>query len=217
MLKPVAALYDRFMRGVEEACLRQWRTELLADLDGRVLEVGAGTGVNLDLYPSTVTELVLTEPDRHMRGRLVAEAGRRGATVLEAPAERLPFADCSFDAVVSTLVLCSVHDPDAALASIHRVLRPGGHLVFIEHVAAVDRPTRLAWQRRFEPGWRLVAGNCHLTRRTEEAIVTSGFVLDRITRESMRKAPGVVRPTIRGIARKPVEASGPGQPVGIEP
>jgi len=217
VLKPAAALYDRFMRGVEEACLTEWRTELLGDLEGVVLEVGAGTGTNLALYPPAVTELILTEPDRHMRGRLLPAAGRRPATVLDAPAERLPFDDCSFDAVVATLVLCSVQDPGAALAGIHRVLRPGGRLVFIEHVAAADRPPRLVWQRRIEPAWRLVAGNCHLTRRTEEAIVESGFVIDHITRESMRKAPGVVRPTIRGVARKPADASGPGESVGVEP
>lgn len=207
-MRPAAALYDRFMRGVEEGCLREWRSELLAGLDGVVLEVGAGTGANLDLYPPSVSELVLTEPDRHMRGRLAPAARKRSATVHDAPAEELPFAEGSFDAVVATLVLCSVRDPDAALASIHRVLRPGGQLVFIEHVAADERPSRLAWQRRIEPAWKLIAGNCHLTRRTEDAIVRSGFELGHVTRESMRKAPGVVRPTIRGVARKPLEGSG---------
>ncbi|MDA8359417.1 MAG: class I SAM-dependent methyltransferase [Actinomycetota bacterium] len=203
MLKPAAALYDRFMHGVEEACLSEWRAELLAGLGGSVLEVGAGTGANVALYPAEVTELVLSEPDRHMRRLLEPVAARRRATVVDAPAERLPFEASSFDAVVATLVLCSVRDPDAALSEIHRVLRPGGRLVFMEHVAAVDRPSRLAWQRRIEPGWRLLSGNCHLTRRTEDAIVRTGFTIERIERESMRKAPGIVRPTIRGVGRRP--------------
>lgn len=209
MLKPAAALYDRFMRGVEEAGLTRWRTVLLADLAGAVLEVGAGTGRNLPLYPSGVSRLVLSEPDRHMRARLLPAASDRHAEVVDASAERLPFADQTFDAVVATLVLCSVQDLDAALAEVRRVLRPGGRFVFMEHVAAEGRPDRLVWQRRIEPVWRRVAGNCHLTRTTEAAIARSGLEIIDIERESMRKAPGIVRPTIRGTARRPPEAPAP--------
>lgn len=204
MLGLVAAVYDRVMAGVEEAGVTQWRTELLAPLAGTVVEIGAGTGRNVALYPAAVDRLVLCEPDRHMRSRLVrAVAGRPATTVCSAPAERLDLPDASADAVVSTLVLCSVCSPERALAEVRRVLRPGGLLVFIEHVAATDRPSRLVWQRRLEPLWRPVAGNCHLTRTTEQTILASGFSLDQISRASMPKAPPIVRPTIFGVARRP--------------
>jgi ubiquinone/menaquinone biosynthesis C-methylase UbiE len=99
-------------------------------------------------------------------------------------------------------VLCSVKDPAASLAEIRRVLRPGGRYVFLEHVAS-DDPTRLRWQKRIEPAWRVLADNCHVTRRTEESIRAAGFAIERITRESVRKALPIVRPSIRGVARQP--------------
>jgi len=207
VLRVVANLYDRFMSEVEEAGLSKWRSELLAGLAGEVLEVGAGTGRNIELYPPDVRGLVLTEPDRHMRALLErAVGGRDGVTIANAPAEHLPFADERFDAAVSTLVLCSVRDPAAALSELYRVLRPGGKLVFIEHVAARDRPRRLLWQRRLEPFWRRLAGNCHLTRDTEQEIVSGGFEIVEIERQSMRKALAIIRPTVRGIARRPAAA-----------
>ncbi|MHB1988185.1 MAG: class I SAM-dependent methyltransferase [Acidimicrobiales bacterium] len=204
MLKLAALLYDRFMDGVEQAGLTGWRRELLAPLRGSVLEIGAGTGRNLLLYPAEVTDLVVTEPDPHMR-TLLAKAvsgSARQARVIDAPAEHLPFADATFDAVVSTLVLCSVKDQACVLKEVRRVLRPGGELVFIEHVAATDRPRRLRWQRRAEPIWRLLAGNCHLTRDTADSIAAAGFVPSTIVRESMRKSLPIVRPTIRGRATR---------------
>ncbi len=203
----MAALYDRLMRRSEEACLAQWRAELLQDLQGEVLEVGAGTGAGLPHYPEAVTRLVLAEPDPHMRRRLRARCGSsrlpRVVEVSDASLEALPMAAASFDAVVASLVLCSVLDLRAALAEIFRVLRPGGLFVFLEHVAADQNPTRLKWQGRVEPIWKRVAGNCHLTRQTEEAILASGFQIERIKRESMRKAMPLARPSIRGAARKP--------------
>lgn len=201
----MAAIYEAATRGAEEACLRQWRSELLAPLAGRVLEVGAGTGLNVPHYPTTVEYVVLSEPDPHMRKRLAVRASaesRVHADVVDAPLERLPFADGSFDAVVATLVLCSVPDQARALAEIRRVLTTGGRFVFIEHVAAEGRPRRLKWQRRLEPFWKRAAGNCHLTRNTEQAITAAGFSLERIERESMRKVAPIVRPTIRGVAVK---------------
>jgi ubiquinone/menaquinone biosynthesis C-methylase UbiE len=200
-----ALIYDRFTRGVEVACLGQWRSELLGDLQGQVLEVGAGTGVNLPYYPPTLTRLILSEPDPHMRRQLsrkVRALGREGVDVLDASLERLPMPDVSCDAVVSTLVLCSVPQPERALAEIHRILKPGGRFVFLEHVAAEDRPRRLKWQRRVEPIWKRVSGNCHLTRRTGAAIAEAGFTIADVKRESMRKAWSLVRPTIRGVALK---------------
>lgn len=205
----MAAIYDRFMRQTEAACFVHWRAELLRSLSGRVLEVGAGTGANLRHYPAAVTSLVLCEPDPHMRGKLAQRLAHEiksthdSPVINEAGAERLPFEDRSFDAVVCTLVLCSVSDPARALSELRRVLVPGGRLVFIEHVAAHDNPSRLQWQRRIEPAWKHVAGNCHLTRDTERAIRDAGFELETVQRESVRKALPWVRPSIRGTAVNP--------------
>ncbi len=198
-----AAAYDPFMRRTERACLRSWRRELLATASGAVLEIGAGTGANLGLYPSGVERLVLTDTDEHMLARLrrrhdlPARAG-----VVRASADALPFADASFDAVVSTLVLCSVPDVDRTLREIRRVLRAGGELFFLEHVGAEPGSSRRTWQRRVEPLWSRIAGNCHLTRATDEAITRAGFEMGSVERESMRKALPLVRPTVRGVARK---------------
>lgn len=203
----IAAVYDRCMLRTETACLRQWRADLLRDLSGEVLEVGAGTGVNVPHYPASVSRLLLSEPDPHMSRRLLRKARARygeRAEVLDASLEALPLPDEAFDAVVGTLVLCSVPRLDRALGEILRVLRPGGRFLFLEHVAAESRPRRLAWQRRIEPVWRRVSGNCHLTRRTADAIAAAGFEVIDLRRESMRKAWPLVRPTIRGVARKPL-------------
>jgi SAM-dependent methyltransferase len=195
----MATIYDGMMRGSEEACLGAWRAELLRELSGSVLEIGAGTGATLGLYPKAVTRLVLCEPDPHMRKKLQAKAGN--VEVASYSIEDLPFKQ-EFDAVVCSLVLCSVRDQKAALAQIRRVLRPGGRLVFLEHVAADGKPNRLKWQGRIEPVWKHLMGNCHLTRRTEAEIQAAGFRIERIQRESMRKALPVCRPSIRGIARR---------------
>lgn len=202
----IAAVYDRFTEASEEACLREWRADLLGDLSGDVLEVGAGTGLNLPFYPPAVTRLVLSEPDPHMRKQLAGKVRSRGddrVDVVDGDLDGLAMPDGAFDAVVSTLVLCSVPRLDRALAEIRRVLRPGGRFVFIEHVAAEDRPRRLRWQHRVEPVWKRVSGNCHLTRRTGAAIEAAGFRIVRHQRESMRKAWPLVRPTIRGVAVRP--------------
>ncbi len=201
----IAAAYDHVMAGTEAACLRAWRAELLRDLAGHVLEVGAGTGHNVPHYPRTLERLVLSEPDRHMRRRLARRVRAHGwerAGVVGGSLDALGLPDASFDVVVGTLVLCSVPRLDRALAEIRRVLRPEGRFVFLEHVAAEDRPRRLAWQRRVEPVWKRVSGNCHLTRRTADAIVDAGLAITDLKRESMRKTWSLVRQTIRGVARR---------------
>lgn len=202
-----ARLYDRMVAPAEEACFQSWRADLLAGLSGTVLEVGAGTGANLAHYPATVERLVVTEPEPVMLSQLRERLDRVDAsidvTVQRAPAGSLPMGDDEADAVVATLVLCSVPDQAAVLAEIRRVLRPGGRLAFIEHVAAEDRPDRLKWQRRADHVWPHLMGGCHLTRRTEAAIAEAGFALGEVTHESARKATPVVRPTIRGLATAP--------------
>ena len=200
----MARLYDRTLRPTEEACLRAWRRELLARASGEVLEIGAGTGANLGAYPATVRHVILAEPNRHMRAVLERKAaGEPRAEVSDAAGESLPFASGRFDFVVSTLVLCSVSDVSVALAEIRRVLRPGGALLFIEHIAAEPRTRRRRWQRWLEPLWSHFANNCHLTRETEASLAGAGFRLEPLVRESMRKAAPVVRPSIRGAAWKP--------------
>ena len=208
----LAPIYDRMLRVAEEAGLRAWRTDLLAPLSGRVVEIGAGTGANLALHPTAVDDLILTEPDPGMRKRLEAKLDDLRAdgtdlpaavTVRSDPAHALGEPDGSVDAVVSTLVLCTVPDPVAVLAEVRRVLEPGGQLVFLEHVAAHDRPERLRWQHRLDPIWRRVGGGCRLIRDTEQLIVDAGFEIESLTRQSARKMPTVIRATIRGTAISP--------------
>jgi ubiquinone/menaquinone biosynthesis C-methylase UbiE len=196
--------YDRLMHASEEACLTNWRRELLRNASGDVLEIGAGTGINLQHYPPSLRRLVLAEPDPFMRARLDRRLRLSGrpAEISDATASSLPFPNASFDTTVSTLVLCSVPDPERTLREVGRVLRPGGRFIFLEHVAADDRPDRLKWQRRIEPIWRRILGNCHLTRRTGESIRAAGFQVETETRASIRKAAPVARPSIRGVATK---------------
>ena len=201
-----AYFYDRVMAKTEEACLKEWRYDLLQQVSGEVLEVGAGTGANIKLYSADVTQLVVTEPDEHMRKFLKEKIGNQqleNVSVASGTADLIEAADESFDYVVSSLVCCSVMDLEACLREIRRVLRPGGGFVFLEHVAAADGSSRRRWQNIINPVWKTFMGNCHLNRETESAIVTEGFDIVQIDRESMRKAPSIVRPTIRGIARKP--------------
>jgi SAM-dependent methyltransferase len=199
--------YDRFTKTTEEAGLRERRETLLARAEGRTLELGAGTGLNLELYPDAVTELVLTEPDEHMRRQLerkLAPAGRRGEAV-DADAERLPFEDASFNTVVATLVLCTIPHPHAALAEVARVLRPGGRLLFIEHVRAEDQ--RVArWQDRLERPWGWFVRGCHPNRDTVAMIEAGPLELGEVERDQMPKAPPIVRPMVVGEATRPIAA-----------
>jgi SAM-dependent methyltransferase len=205
MPRLMAAVYDRQMAKTEDAGLRDWRAALLGEVIGDVLEIGAGTGLNVPHYGTGVTRLVLAEPDPFMRRKLQqrAQLTDRPVEVVDAGVDPLPFASESLDVVVSTLVLCSVPDEAAALEEIHRVLRPGGRFVYLEHVAAIENPKRLKWQGRVEPVWKRVVGNCHLTRTTDQAIPAAGFELVEARRESMRQSPPWVRVTTRGVARKP--------------
>ncbi len=207
MSRLLAAVYDGFMRETERECLGAWREELLSGLAGDVAEIGAGTGLNLAHYPRSVAHLTLAEPDRAMRRHLEARrstAPRRvqEVDIVDAPAEALPFPDGSLDAVVGTLVLCSVRDPAVVLAEVRRVLKPGGAFVFLEHGPAAEGSRRLWWQQRIEPVWASVVDGCHLTRRADESIEAAGLRIETSQRESMRKAWPILRPTVRGVARR---------------
>lgn len=201
-----AFFYDTVMKATEEACLIDWRKDLLKNVSGKVLEIGAGTGASIELYPSDSTlEVFLAEPDRNMRNKLekrVKSQALSNVTVLTCPAENIDSDDEFFDFVFVSLVCCSVKNIDYALKEIKRVLKPDGGLVFLEHVAAKSGSKRRKWQDRFNAVWRTVAGNCHLNRETEEDIKNAGFSIHEIKHESMRKAMPLVRPTIRGLAKK---------------
>lgn len=197
-----ARFYDNLAGPMERRGLADRRAQLLGALEGEVLEIGAGTGANLAAYPDGVT-LTVTEPSAPMAVRLREHVGRDrpDTRVVEAPAEKLPFADGSFDAAVSTLVLCTVHDPLAAIAELRRVLRPGGRLVVIEHVVAKGRG-RYA-QRVWEPAQKVLARNCHVTRDTRQYLETSGFDTSGVVDIAMPGAPAAVFPAISGIAIAP--------------
>lgn len=199
-------MYDRLFEASEEAGLRQMRAELLAEARGRTLELGAGTGLNLEHYPAGVDQLVLTEPDPHMarklRDRLADMDAGRQTDVVESGAESLPFEDASFDSVVSTLVLCTVEDPQRVIAEASRVLRPEGRLLFMEHVRSDD--LKLArWQDRLERPWGWVAAGCHPNRSTEATLSSSSLEIQSLDHGRLPKAPPIARPLIRGVAVRP--------------
>lgn len=192
--------YDRQLAKVEDAGLRTLREKVLAEASGDVLEVGGGTGANLPHYGSGVKSLTITEPETPMLKRLEPRVRKiaPGAKVVQAPAETLPFEDDSFDTAVSTLVLCGVGDQARALRELRRVLRPGGRLVFIEHVRS-DEPGLARWQDRLNWFNRLVAC-CNCNRRTLDSIEGEGFTVTSVAHTSLQKVPPFVRPLIAGTA-----------------
>jgi SAM-dependent methyltransferase len=197
--------YPRILKGAERAGLGEARAGLLAEAQGRTLEIGAGTGVNLPHYPPGVTELILTEPSRHMMPRLRrAAAGEPTAAgrweIVEAGGEELPFADGSFDTVVCTFVMCTVDEPRRALAEIVRVLRPGGRLLFMEHVHAGEGTRLGRLQDAIEGVHTVLAAGCRPNRRTAELIAASGLRVERLRRTMLPPAALTVRPLIIGSA-----------------
>ncbi len=195
-----ALTYNRQMVKVEKAGLRARRQDLLTRATGDVLEIGAGTGANLDHYGPGIASLTLTEPEPPMLRRLQQRARRESPapTVLRAPAEDLPFDDASFDVVVSTLVLCGVSDQPRALREIHRVLRPAGLLLFVEHVRSDDAHLARR-QDRMNGLSRFVVG-CECNRPTLDTIERAGYQVTEIVHASLPKAPSFARPLIVGTA-----------------
>ncbi len=197
-----AAMYDRMLAGSEDNGLTDRRAELLAGARGRVLEIGAGTGLNLPHYPAEgLDELVLTEPEAPMARRLEdrVAGSARDIQVMRAGAEELPFKDASFDTAVSTLVLCTVTDPVRTLAELHRVLVPGGRLLFLEHVRNPD-PKRAKKQDRITPVWRHVGHGCHANRDTPRLIREAGFDVTEFEEGHFPKGPGFIQPLVGGVA-----------------
>jgi ubiquinone/menaquinone biosynthesis C-methylase UbiE len=198
-----ASIYDRFTAGAEEAGLRAHRQRLLVSAKGRVLEIGAGTGANVPFYGADV-ELTLAEPEEPMAKRLARRLReqRSRAELVQAPAERLPFEDARFDTVVSTLVLCTVADPNRVLEELRRVLKPGGRLLFLEHVRS-DDPGVARWQDRLNGINRFIAYGCNCNRSTLDNIRAAGFTVASLERTHIPKAPAFVSPLIIGIAETP--------------
>ena len=202
----IAKSYDYAMRSTEKKCLHSWRKDLLSQASGDLLEIGAGTGVNLPHYPEAVRRIVLSEPDAQMRKHLQRKTIKKQTDNLDIThwgAESIEMPDASFDTIVSTLVLCSVSSPEISLKEIYRLLRPNGVFLFLEHIISNHPPT-LTWQRRIEPFWSFCAGNCRLTRDTASTINTVGLNIEQLTEAPMTGAPAFVRRTIRGVARKPL-------------
>jgi SAM-dependent methyltransferase len=191
-----AFIYDASLALSERRGMAARRGELLASARGRVLELGAGTGLNLRHYPDGV-DLVVSEPDPAMRARLEKRAAGR-ATVIAAGAEELPFPDDSFDTVVSTLVLCTVADPDAALAEVRRVLAPGGRLLLIEHVRA-EAPRLARRQDRLAGVWHAVAMGCRCNQPTVELLERAGLTAE-LAPSRWRGMPSLVTPLVVGTA-----------------
>jgi ubiquinone/menaquinone biosynthesis C-methylase UbiE len=194
-----AAIYDRISSGAERAGISEDRHGLLAQAAGATIEIGAGTGANLAHFPPAVTRLCLVEPDQHMRKRLHRRASGPQVEIVDARAESLPFPDSSFDTAVVTFALCSVTDLDGALAEIARVLRPGGQLLFLEHVRDTD--PQMA-RKQDDPGFLYSWIGCHPNRDTLAAISRAPFEVTTVRHGEVPKAPRVERPMIVGAAAR---------------
>lgn len=203
----LAMTYDRQMARVEKAGLQALRRSLLAAAAGHVLEIGGGTGANLTIYGAEVESLTITEPEPPMVRRLERRVREQAslAKVLRAPAEDLPFEDDTFDVAVSTLVLCGVSDQPRALRQLRRVLRPGGQLLFIEHVRSGD-PRLARRQDRMNPVNRLLVC-CDCNRPTLTSIQEAGFTVTRVEHLTWQKVPSFASPLIVGSAVAPVGAA----------
>jgi len=191
-------MYEFLTRG-DQKWLSRHRPYIVGEADGRVLEIGAGTGQSFTDY-AQAREVVVTEPDPFMLARARKRLETLGLPHIELQqhaAEDLPFEDGTFDHVVSILVLCTVQDPPRALSEAKRVLKPGGTLRFIEHVR-FDNGLRGQVQDAVAPVWRYFGGGCHLNRRTAETISEAGFQLAVLRRDVM--VPGI--PVLVGVAKR---------------
>jgi SAM-dependent methyltransferase len=200
-----ARIYPHISRGAERSGAAEHRRELLAGLHGRVIEVGAGHGLNFAYYPADVTHVVAVEPEPYLRA--LAQAAAKPAPVSvdvkNGVAEALPVADGEFDAAVASLVLCSVSDQAVALGEIARVLRPSGELRFYEHVVS-NRPAMARVQRALDATiYPPLAGGCHCARDTHAAILDAGFKIDHEERIAFKPSPITPSiPHILGAARR---------------
>lgn len=201
--KLFAAIYDPMQAAGERTWLGAARADLLGDISGTVAEIGGGTGANLPHYRSA-DRVVICEPDAEMRARLGDKLGRAHVPVETSAdaADAIDAPDNSFDAVVSTLVLCTVPDPSAAFAEARRVLRPGGRLYFLEHVRGHDEKV-IRTKERIEPVWSWLALGCHVTRDTVGLLESDGWTVEVRNEISPSKLPGFLKPFVQGVATPP--------------
>jgi ubiquinone/menaquinone biosynthesis C-methylase UbiE len=203
---PVFARAYALLAGLgEHTTLGRWRSEVLAGAHGRLLVVGVGPGYDLDHVPPTVTSVVAVDPEPTMLRLATARSGERTVPVhlVRAMGERLPLADDSVDAVLCALVLCTVDDPTAVLAEAHRVLRPSGVLLLLEHVRARDGSRLGRLQDTMTPLWRRAAGGCHLDRRTRALVRAAGFDDAELVDGPLATGLPWCLPHLRGPARLP--------------
>jgi ubiquinone/menaquinone biosynthesis C-methylase UbiE len=199
-------VYPRIASTAEKGGGTEHRQALLAGLQGRVIEVGAGHGLNFAYYPSDVSEVAAVEPEPHLRelARRAAERASVRIVVVAGLAEVLPAKDGEFDAAVASLVLCSVPNQDAALTEIFRVLRPGGELRFYEHVLALSPGTARVQRLLDATIYPFLAGGCHCARDTGAAIQRAGFQVQRQERMAFKPSPLTPAiPHILGAAARP--------------
>jgi SAM-dependent methyltransferase len=196
-------LYDPALLLGELGGLRRLRREVVGQARGRVLELGAGTGLNIAHYAG-VERLVLSEPESGMAKRLQQrlEHSELPGEVVATAAEQLPFEDGSFDTVVATLVFCTVSDPHAALRETRRVLARGGRLLFIEHVRGQAGSRLGRWQDRFHGPWRALAYGCRCNQDTLELIAEAGLRTTEVSAATWRGMPPLVRPLVYGTAER---------------
>ena len=215
-----ALYYPRLLALAENAGQRDTRAELISQAQGRTLELGAGSGINLAHYTERVTELVISEPSphmvKHLESELATESLRCGpARILCAGAESLPFQDASFDTIVATYILCTTPEPALVLTEIHRLLRPGGRYLFMEHVHAGEGTLLGRFQDLVELPHRYLAAGCHPNRRTERLLERSELELVGVERGRQPRALPTVRPRIVGTAQRSAAYGGSG--TGLRP
>ena len=178
------------------------REELIPQAQGIVLEIGVGSGLNFPYYGGAITKLYALEPNEKLRIKAQPRAVRAPFSIelLGLRGESIPLADNSVDTIVCTWVLCSIHGVTEALCQMHRVLKPGGQLLFVEHGRA-PTPALAAWQDRLTPLWSCCAGGCHLNRRPDLLIAEAGFTIEKLE-QAFLKGPKLLTYHYKGLARR---------------
>ncbi|MEN8112991.1 MAG: class I SAM-dependent methyltransferase [Actinomycetota bacterium] len=179
----LARIYDTVLTPTERAGTRDQRRRMMEGVTGRIVEIAAGTGLNVPFYPETAAEIHAVEPDRHMVDRLVRKAPSSPVPLFlyRGDAHHLPFTDEAFDAAIVAFSLCTIPDPTRALDEVHRVVRPGGLLRFLEHVRS-PKPRTARWQDRVNPLWGKVSGGCRLNQPTVEILEATRWDVDDVWR-----------------------------------